>query len=102
MVGCGRGLTKDNDTRRAVSTLLVLCPAELDHVLCGGMCDVDFSENGVTIVRQPSSYFLSGYDQHSQEEYQQNTTHRVEDHFQHGLWAETCPDDVCHSLNAFQ
>lgn len=28
----------------------------------------------------------------------QNTTHRIENHLQHGFWTQTCSDDVCDSL----
>ena len=28
----------------------------------------------------------------------QNTTHRVENHLQHGFWPQTCPNHVRHRL----
>ena len=42
-IGCGQELTKDDHTRRPVPALLILCPAQLDHVLRSRMRDVYFS-----------------------------------------------------------
>ena len=45
--------TEYDDASRSVSALLVLRPAQLDHVLRSWMRDVDFAQNRVTIIRQP-------------------------------------------------
>ena len=63
--------TQDNDGCCAITDLLVLCSAELDHALCCGVCDFDFTEDGVAIVGE------------------NDTAHGVEQHLQHSLGAQT-------------
>ncbi|PPQ83710.1 hypothetical protein CVT25_006144 [Psilocybe cyanescens] len=48
-----RGLrTENNDTGGTIAALFVLGPAELDHLLRGGVRDVDLAQDSVTVVRQ--------------------------------------------------
>lgn len=42
--------TQDDHTGRPISALLVLCPAQLDHVFCGRVSDVDLSKNRISII----------------------------------------------------
>ena len=69
-------LTQDNDTRRAVANLLVLSAAELNHGLCSRVSNVDFTQNGISVVGQDDS------------------AHWVEKHFEHCARAEAGADDV--------
>ena len=62
--------TQDNDSCCAITDLLVLCSAELDHALRCGVCDFDFTEDSVAIVGED------------------DTAHRVEQHLQHSLGAQ--------------
>ena len=42
--------TENNDTRRAISALLILRPTQLDHVLRRWVCDVDLAQNSVAVI----------------------------------------------------
>lgn len=44
--------TEDDDTRRSIANLFILRTAELNHGLCGWVCNLDFSKNGISIVCQ--------------------------------------------------
>ena len=71
------GKTENDDRCRSVSHLFILCPTQLDHVLCteqqvrpfcidvtaralsylcSRMTHVDFSQNGMTIIRHGDTY----------------------------------------------
>lgn len=63
--------TQNDDSCCAITDLLVLCPAELDHALCCRVCDFDFSEDSVAVVGE------------------NDTTHGIEQHLQHGLGTQT-------------
>lgn len=55
-------LTEDNDGSGTVADLLVLRSTELDHVLCGRMCDLDFAQDCVSVVCQSGFGVVSNYD----------------------------------------
>jgi len=63
--------SENDDSRGSIADFFILCPCELNHALCGRVCDFDLSENGVAIVGE------------------HNTSHRIEKHFQHGLGSQT-------------
>ena len=42
--------TEYDDASRSVSALLVLRPAQLDHVLRRWVCDVDLAQNSVAVI----------------------------------------------------
>jgi len=63
--------TQYDDGGGAVSDFFVLCPAQLNHALGRGMGDLDFAQNGVAVVCEDDA------------------THRVEQHLQHSLGAQT-------------
>ena len=44
--------TKDDHARRSITTFLILCPTQLNHVLRSRVCNVYLSQNRVSIVRQ--------------------------------------------------
>ena len=82
-LNCAHDLTSEDDHRGgAVTDLLVLSASKLDHGLGGGMCDIDFSEDGIAVV---GKYYAA---------------HWVEEHLKHGLGSEGGADDVGDSLNA--
>jgi hypothetical protein len=51
---CMRWPTKDDDTCRSVSDLLVLRPRQLNHRLGGWVGDINLSKDSMSIIRQPS------------------------------------------------
>jgi hypothetical protein len=42
--------TQDDHAGRAISTLLILCPAELNHILGRRMSDVDLAKNRISVI----------------------------------------------------
>jgi hypothetical protein len=42
--------TQDDHACRPISTLLILCPTEFNHIFCGGVSDVDLAKNRISVV----------------------------------------------------
>lgn len=47
--------TEDDHTGRSISTLFILRPTQLNHVLCRRMRNVNLAENGIPVVREPDA-----------------------------------------------
>lgn len=66
------------------------------------MSDVNFSQNGMTIVGEPDQELSRGKELCRQPQEKtgclQDTAHGIQDHLQHSLWTQTCPDDIRDSL----
>mmetsp|Transcript_31604 Transcript_31604/g.60794 ORF Transcript_31604/g.60794 Transcript_31604/m.60794 type:complete len:698 (+) Transcript_31604:198-2291(+) len=67
---------KNDDGRRAVANLLLLRTRELDHTLRSRVAHVHLTQDRVAVVRHDDS------------------THRVEQHLQHGARAQRCAHNV--------
>lgn len=81
-------LTKDDHTGSTVSALLVLRPTQFNHVLRGWMCDVDLAENSVPVICEPIQFdTCEGSERVEWRMYSQNSTHRIQNHFEHGFGA---------------
>ena len=50
-------LTKNNHTRSSISDFLILRPGQLDHRLGSWVSNIDFPQDGMTIVRKPVNAF---------------------------------------------
>eukprot|EP01137_Pigoraptor_chileana_P019540 Opistho-2@80702 len=76
----GEHLAGKNDNRRgSVADLLVLCPADLNHRLCGRVRHVNLAQDGISVVCHD------------------NATHRIHEHFEHGARAKASANDIRNS-----
>lgn len=76
--------TQDNNTCGSIADFLVLCPGKLDHALGGRVGDLDFSEDGISVVGE------------------NNSSHGIQQHLQHGAGSKTRPDNIGNSLEGKQ
>ena len=82
-----RGRTQNDHACRPISTLLILRPAEFNHIFGRRVSDVDLAKNSISVIcetekwksfRELPSKTFDGRHSH-------NASHGVEDHLQHGF-----------------
>ena len=80
----GEDLTsKDDDRCGTITDFLILSSCEFNHRFGSWMLDINFSEDGVTIV---------GKD---------NTAHWVKEHLKHTLWSKGSSNNISNGLSGF-
>ena len=80
----GEDLTsKDDDRCGTITDLLILSSCEFNHGFGSWMLNINFSEDGVTIVGED------------------NTTHWVKEHLKHTLWSKGSSNNIFNGLCGF-
>ena len=72
--------TENDDSGGAIANFLVLCAAQVNHGAGSRMCHIHFSKDGVAIISQ------------------NNASHGVQKHFEHGARSKGGTHDVRNSL----
>ena len=80
----GENLTSKDDNRcGTITDFFVLSSSEFNHRFGSWMLDIDFSEDGVTIVGK------------------NNTSHWVKEHLKHTLWSKGSSNNISNGLSGF-
>jgi hypothetical protein len=72
--------TKNDDGGSSITDFFILGSTQFDHAFCGGMSNIDFSQNCMAVVSN------------------ENASHGVKEHFQHGFRPQTCTYDIGNDL----